>query len=147
MHNAVGGSTIHWSAHFPRFRPSDFRVKSLDGVADDFPMTYEDLEPFFDENDRISGVAGMTGDPGYPGKSERQTRAIPLGKPGETIARGIRQAGLALVAVGQRDPDGGVRRARGVQQLRSLRHRLLPQGQGQHRRDLLAQGHSRRCEG
>ena len=24
MHNAVGGSTIHWSAHFPRFRPSDF---------------------------------------------------------------------------------------------------------------------------
>ena len=32
MHNAVGGSTIHWSAHFPRIRPSDFRVKSLDGV-------------------------------------------------------------------------------------------------------------------
>ena len=34
MYNAVGGSTIHWSAHFPRFRPSDFRVRSLDGVAD-----------------------------------------------------------------------------------------------------------------
>ena len=28
MYNAVGGSTIHWSAHFPRFRPSDFRVRS-----------------------------------------------------------------------------------------------------------------------
>ena len=27
MYNAVGGSTIHWSAHFPRFRPSDFRVR------------------------------------------------------------------------------------------------------------------------
>ena len=93
MHNAVGGSTIHWSAHFPRFRPSDFRVKSLDGVADDFPMTYDDLEPYFDENDRISGVAGMTGDPGYPDKSQRQTRPIPLGKTGETIARGFDKLG------------------------------------------------------
>ena len=35
MFNAVGGSTIHWTGHFPRFRPSDFRVKTLDGVADD----------------------------------------------------------------------------------------------------------------
>src|SRR5262245_19083212 len=34
MYFAVGGSTIHWSAHFPLFRPSDFRVRSLDGVAD-----------------------------------------------------------------------------------------------------------------
>ncbi len=39
MYNAVGGSTIHWSAHFPRFRPSDFKVHSLDGVADDWPLT------------------------------------------------------------------------------------------------------------
>ena len=31
MFNAVGGSTIHWTGHFPRFRPSDFRVRSLDG--------------------------------------------------------------------------------------------------------------------
>jgi choline dehydrogenase-like flavoprotein len=43
MYNAVGGSTIHWSAHFPRFQPSDFRVRSLDGVADDWPLTYAEL--------------------------------------------------------------------------------------------------------
>ena len=35
MFNAVGGSTIHWATHFPRFHPSDFRARSLDGVADD----------------------------------------------------------------------------------------------------------------
>lgn len=63
MYNAVGGSTIHWSAHFSRFHTSDFRVKSLDGVADDFPMSYEDLEPYFDLNDRMMGVAGISGDP------------------------------------------------------------------------------------
>jgi len=89
MYNSVGGSTIHWSAHFPRFRPSDFRVGSLDGVADDFPMTYEDLEPYFDLNDQITGVAGMVGDPAYPPKSPRQTPPIPLGALGETIARGF----------------------------------------------------------
>ena len=38
MFNAVGGSTIHWSAHFPRYHPSDFRVRSLDGVGDDWPL-------------------------------------------------------------------------------------------------------------
>src|SRR6266571_4032178 len=72
MYNAVGGSTIHWSAHFPRFRPSDFRVRTLDGVADDWPLTYAQLEPFFDLNDRMMGIAGITGDPAYPPKSSRQ---------------------------------------------------------------------------
>src|SRR5215470_5848393 len=38
--NAVGGSTILYAAHFPRFRPSDFRVRTLDDVADDWPIDY-----------------------------------------------------------------------------------------------------------
>jgi choline dehydrogenase-like flavoprotein len=45
MYNAVGGSTILYAAHWQRFMPSDFRVKTLDGFADDWPFTYEDLEP------------------------------------------------------------------------------------------------------
>jgi choline dehydrogenase-like flavoprotein len=89
MYNAVGGSTIHWSAHFPRLKPSDFRVKSLDGVADDWPITYKDLEPYFDANDKIMGVAGLNGDPGYPVKSPRQTPAIGLGKLGDKIVSGF----------------------------------------------------------
>ena len=93
MYNAVGGSTIHWSAHFPRFHPSDFRTKTLDGVADDWPLTYDDLEPYFDTNDRIMGVAGMTGDTAYPPKSERQTPPLPLGHPGRVMARGFDKLG------------------------------------------------------
>src|SRR4029450_8980250 len=89
MFNAVGGSTIHWSAHFPRFRPSDFRVKSLDGVADDWPVDYAALEPYFYLNDRMMGVAGMTGDPAYPPKSARQAPPIPLDTLGVTMARGL----------------------------------------------------------
>ena len=41
MYNAVGGSTILYAAHWQRFMPSDFRVKTLDSVADDWPFTYE----------------------------------------------------------------------------------------------------------
>jgi choline dehydrogenase-like flavoprotein len=93
MYNAVGGSTIHWSAHFPRFRPSDFQVRTLDSVADDWPITYAQLEPFFDLNDRMMGVAGITGDPAYPPKSPRQTPPIPLGKLGIAMVRGFEKLG------------------------------------------------------
>ncbi len=93
MYNAVGGSTIHWSAHFPRLRPSDFKVRSLDGVADDWPLTYDELEPFFDLNDRMMGVAGLDGDPAYPPKPPRQTPPIPLGLLGQTIVRGFERLG------------------------------------------------------
>ncbi len=56
--NAVGGSTILYAAHFPRFRPGDFRVRTLDGVAEDWPVSYAELEPWYDENARMMGVAG-----------------------------------------------------------------------------------------
>jgi len=110
MFNAVGGSTIHWSAHFPRFRPSDFRVRALDGVADDWPLDYAALEPFFDLNDRMMGVAGITGDPAYPPKSPRQTPPIPLDALGATVARGFDRLGWhwwpSDSAILTRDYDG-----------------------------------------
>ena len=93
MFNAVGGSTIHWGAQFPRLHPSDFRVRTLDGVADDWPVSYQQLEPYFSFNDQMVGVAGITGDTAYPPKSERQTPPIPLGKTGDTIVRGFENLG------------------------------------------------------
>jgi choline dehydrogenase-like flavoprotein len=93
MYNAVGGSTIHWSAHFPRFQPSDFRVRTLDGVADDWPLTYEELEPYYDLNDRMVGVAGLAGDPAHPPRSPRQTPPLALGVLGETMVRGFERLG------------------------------------------------------
>ena len=54
------------AAHFPRLHPSDFRLRTLDGVADDWPITYDDLDPFFALNDQIMGVSGLAGDPMYP---------------------------------------------------------------------------------
>jgi choline dehydrogenase-like flavoprotein len=93
MYNAVGGSTIHWSAHFPRLKPSDFRVKTLDNVADDWPLSYFDLEPYFELNDKMMGVAGLNGDTAYPPKSPRQTPPVGLGKLGDKIAFGFDKLG------------------------------------------------------
>jgi choline dehydrogenase-like flavoprotein len=90
--NAVGGGTILYAAHFPRFHPSDFRVKSLDGVADDWPLDYERLAPYYAENDRMMGTAGLAGDPAYPAK-EVPLPPVPLGKLGQTLARGFDQLG------------------------------------------------------
>ena len=90
--NAVGGSTILYAGHFPRFHPSDFRVKTLDGVADDWPIDYETLAPFYAENDRMMGVSGLAGDPAYPPK-EAVMPPVPLGKSGQAIARGFNKLG------------------------------------------------------
>ena len=91
-----------YTAHFPRLHPSDFRVRTLDGVADDWPIDYATLEPFFAENDRMMGVSGLAGDPAYP-PHQPPMPPLPLGKSGAALARGDEQARLALVAVRQRD--------------------------------------------
>ena len=95
----------------------DFRVRTLDGVADDWPIDYATLEPYYAENDRMMGVSGLAGDPAYPPK-ELPLPPLPLGKLGATLARGLQQARLALVAVGQRDRHAGVRGPRAVHQPR-----------------------------
>jgi len=90
--NAVGGGTILYSAHFPRLHPSDFRVRTLDGVADDWPIDYTTLEPFFAQNDRNIGVAGLAGDPAGP-YHEPPLPPVPLGRMGEVMGRGFNALG------------------------------------------------------
>jgi len=91
-YNAVGGSSILYSGHFPRFHPSDFRVRSLDGVADDWPISYKELEPYYELNDSIMGVAGLEGDPAYPPISNLLP-PVPLGRMGERLAEGFNKLG------------------------------------------------------
>ncbi len=90
--NAVGGSTVLYAAHFPRMHPSDFRVRSLDGVADDWPLDYDTLAPWYDLNAQRMGVAGLAGDPAYPPK-QPTLPPVPLGRLGETLARGFDRLG------------------------------------------------------
>ncbi len=90
--NAVGGSTILYTGHYPRLHPSDFRVKSLDGVADDWPIDYAALEKFFHQNDRMTGVSGLAGDPGFPPR-EPPMPPLPLGRSGTRYAHAMNRLG------------------------------------------------------
>jgi choline dehydrogenase-like flavoprotein len=93
MYNAIGGSTILYAAHWLRFLPSDFRVRSLDGVADDWPFTYEDLEPFYRQLDIEMGVSGLGGNPAYPEGNTPPLPPLPIGKIGRKAAEGMNELG------------------------------------------------------
>ncbi len=90
--NGVGGSTIMYTGHYPRLHPSDFRVRSLDGVADDWPIGYATLEPYFAENDRMTGVSGLAGDPAGPPRQPPMP-PLPLGKSGARFAQAMNRLG------------------------------------------------------
>ena len=54
----VGGSTLHWEGYAFRLHASDFRMRSLYGIADDWPISYSDLEGYYGAAERMLGVAG-----------------------------------------------------------------------------------------
>lgn len=66
---AVGGLALHWGGTTPRYSPEDFRVRSLYGIGYDWPLTYEELDPFYQEAEERLGVAGA------PGPSELDPRS------------------------------------------------------------------------
>ena len=93
MFAGVGGSTTLYAAHWTPFLPSDFRVRTLDGIADDWPFTYEDLLPYLEEIEREVGVSGLPGNPMYPAQAAFPTPALPIGKVGRKAAEGLDKLG------------------------------------------------------
>jgi choline dehydrogenase-like flavoprotein len=62
----VGGSMTHFAGYTPRLHPSDFEVRTRDGVGADWPISYWDLKPYFERIERELPVAGQDwpwGDP------------------------------------------------------------------------------------
>lgn len=93
MYSAVGGSTILYAAHWCRFAPSDFRVRSLDGVADDWPFTYDEMLPYYERMDRAVGASGLGDDPAYPPGAPFPLPPLPIGKFGRKAAEGMDKLG------------------------------------------------------
>lgn len=54
----VGGGTVHFTGVFLRFHESDFKTKTVDGVGEDWPITYHDLAPYYDKIEREIAVSG-----------------------------------------------------------------------------------------
>jgi len=54
----LGGRTNHWGRISLRFGPLDFKPKSRDGLGYDWPITYDDLAPWYDKTEKLIGVTG-----------------------------------------------------------------------------------------
>src|ERR1700712_5794553 len=54
----LGGRTNHWGRISLRMGPNDFKGHHIDGLTDDWPITYDDVKPFYDKVDRMIGVYG-----------------------------------------------------------------------------------------
>lgn len=96
----VGGSTLHYVAIAPRLHESDFRVRSEDGVADDWPITYADLEPYYTHVEYALGVSGPNGGDGNPFEPPRSrpypTPAHGFNAASRVVKRGAEKLGLHM---------------------------------------------------
>jgi choline dehydrogenase-like flavoprotein len=84
--HGVGGSMVHYAGYCPRFHPSDFEVRTRDGVGEDWPISYDDLKPHYERLELELPVAGEYwpwGDPhGYPHGPHPVAGGADLGREG-----------------------------------------------------------------
>jgi choline dehydrogenase-like flavoprotein len=95
----VGGSSVHFSGNFWRLRPSDFREKTLLGsiagtAFDDWPLTYEELEPYYTRVDWEIGVSGEPGPFDPPRSRPYPLPPLPVKSSGVLLEAGAKKLGL-----------------------------------------------------
>ncbi len=97
----VGGATLHYHAMCPRLQESDFRVRGEDGVADDWPIEYADLEPYYTRVEYELGVSGPDGGGANPFDPPRSkpypTPPHEFNLASKIVKRGADKLGLHLV--------------------------------------------------
>jgi choline dehydrogenase-like flavoprotein len=93
MFNGVGGSSVLYGGIWARAVPSDFRVRTLDGVADDWPISYSELLPFYEAVEREMGVSGLNGNPAYPAPYRVPLPPAPIHRTGRVMAEGMNRLG------------------------------------------------------
>jgi choline dehydrogenase-like flavoprotein len=73
----VGGSSLHWAGAAPRFTAADFRMRSTYGVMEDWPLSLEELLPFYARAEAALGVSGAPAGPAPGGPTIPGSRALP----------------------------------------------------------------------
>ena len=97
----VGGSSVHFTANYWRLHPLDFKERSLLGSIpgaslEDWPISYEELEPYYTKVEWEIGVSGMAGThPNEPPRSRPYPMPpMPVKSSGVLLERGARKLGL-----------------------------------------------------
>ena len=102
---AVGGSTIHWTATALRFKDYEFKCRSTYGAIAgsdliDWPISYEDIVPYYDRAEKVMGVSGKNGMPHHP--TNNQYKVLHAG----ALGVGYTQVTPGSLAVNSRPYDG-----------------------------------------
>ncbi len=89
----VGGGSVHWAAFTPRLHPSDFEIYTRDGVGTDWPITYDEIRPYYEQLELEMPVSGPAyypwGHPhGYPYGPH------PMGGVGNALIKGCTALGI-----------------------------------------------------
>ena len=100
----VGGSMVHFAGYVPRFHPSDFRTYSADGVGADWPISYEELRPYYEQIEEELPAAGEPWPWGDPHRYPHH--AHPIGPNGEIFRRGATALGLRTAVGPVAIPNG-----------------------------------------
>jgi len=95
----LGGRTLHWNAVTLRYAPRDFREWSLQGIEEDWPFTYEELEPFYERIEQIIGVCGNDDHLEILPAGKHYLPPIPWRCSEHILNRATRAMGIPLIAV------------------------------------------------
>lgn len=91
-----GGSTVHWGGWSLRFKEEDFELCSRTGRGADWPISYADLEPFYDRAEITLGVSGQSedslGDVLPPRRSEYPLDPFPFVEADRPLMEAMRNA-------------------------------------------------------
>lgn len=79
----VGGGTVHWQGWLPRFTPADFQLKTVAGALAgttlaDWPVSYDEIEPYYDKVEWAFGVSGLAGANRFEGYRSRAYPCPPM---------------------------------------------------------------------
>lgn len=93
----VGGTTLHYQAEAHRFSPHSFKMKSLYGVAEDWPADYADLEPYYEKIENILGISGFHDNPFKPPRKPFPNPPHKLSCASKRVKKGFDRLGLHLL--------------------------------------------------
>jgi choline dehydrogenase-like flavoprotein len=93
----LGGRTNHWGRISLRMGPDDFKGHHIDGLTDDWPITYDEVKPYYDKVDRMIGVYGTV--EGLPNEPDGIFLPPPKPRLNELfIKKGAAKAGVKVIA-------------------------------------------------
>lgn len=115
----LGGSTLHFTGYTPRPLPGNFQMKTISGKGKDWPLSYEDLEPYYDEIEKFIGVSGPNP---YPWGPERKSGyplpPMPMNAAAQLMQKGCEKVGIktapgpnAIISKDYKQEENGIRKA------------------------------------